>query len=65
MEVHSLYEAYNWGKIEAVRYLLENGADVKTEYDKPDDPASKDATVMIVVADPFAEPRIQFATRPF
>lgn len=38
--------------------VWEQGVDVKTEYDKPEDPASKDATVMITVQDPFAEPRI-------
>jgi thymidylate synthase len=38
--------------------VWQEGVDVKTEYDKPGDPASKDATVMITVDDPFAEPRI-------
>jgi thymidylate synthase len=38
--------------------VWENGVDVKTQYDKPDDKPSKDATVMITVEDPFAEPRI-------
>ncbi|MBN1457857.1 MAG: hypothetical protein JW912_08395 [Sedimentisphaerales bacterium] len=38
--------------------VWENGIDVKTQYDKPDDELSKDATVMITVNDPFAEPRI-------
>ncbi len=45
-----------WEK--AVLAVWEQGIDVKTEYDKPQDPASKDATVMIEVEDPFAEPRI-------
>jgi len=45
-----------WEK--AVLAVWEKGAEVKTEYDKAGDPASKDATVMIVVVDPFAEPRI-------
>lgn len=45
-----------WEK--AVVAVWENGAELKTQYDKPDDPASKDATVMIEVTDPFAEPRI-------
>ena len=45
-----------WEK--AVLAVWEQGVDVKTEYDKPEDPASKDATVMITVQDPFAEPRI-------
>ena len=38
--------------------VWDNGVDVKTQYDKPDDNPSKDATVMITVSDPFAEPRI-------
>ena len=45
-----------WEK--AVLAVWQDGVDVKTEYDRPDDPPSKDATVMITVADPFAEPRI-------
>ena len=38
--------------------LYESGCDVKTEYDKPDDPPSKDATMILVVGDPLAEPMI-------
>jgi thymidylate synthase len=45
-----------WEK--AVLAVWTGGIDVKTQYDKPDDPLSKDATVMITVTDPFAEPRI-------
>ena len=45
-----------WEK--AVISVWENGFDVKTQYDLPDDKPSKDATVMICVEDPFAEPRI-------
>jgi thymidylate synthase len=45
-----------WEK--AVLAVWEQGFDVKTQYDKPEDPASKDATVMITVTNPFAEPRI-------
>jgi len=51
---HCLPEA--WEK--AVLAVWKDGADVRTEYDKPNDPASKDATVTICVAEPFAEPRI-------
>ena len=35
-----------------------SGCDLKTEYDKPDDPSSKDCTMTIVVQDPTAEPLI-------
>ena len=45
-----------WEK--AVLAVWREGAEIRTEYDKPGDPASKDATVMIVVANPFGEPRI-------
>jgi len=45
-----------WEK--AVLAVWDDGLDVRTEYDKPEDPPSKDATVMVCVADPFAEPRI-------
>jgi thymidylate synthase len=38
--------------------LHEQGCNVKTEYDKPDDPPSKDATMILTVRDPLAEPMI-------
>ena len=39
----------------------EKGCDVKTEYDKPNDPPSKDCSMTIVVQDPLAEPMIHKA----
>ncbi len=45
-----------WEK--AVLAVWDNGLEIKTQYDKPDDPPSKDATVMVAVDNPFAEPRI-------
>ena len=42
----------------AVLAVWDNGLEIKTQYDKPTDPPSKDATAMITVSDPFAEPRI-------
>jgi thymidylate synthase len=45
-----------WEK--AVLAVWDNGLNVRTEYDKPDDPPSKDATVIVTITDPFAEPRI-------
>jgi len=45
-----------WEK--AVLAVWDKGLSIKTQYDKPEDPPSKDATAMIVVEDPFAEPRI-------
>ena len=38
--------------------LYESGGDVKTQYDKSDDPPSKDATMVVTVEDPVAEPMI-------
>ncbi|MBN1359431.1 MAG: hypothetical protein JW993_02515 [Sedimentisphaerales bacterium] len=45
-----------WEK--AVLAVWDRGYEVNTQYDKPDDPPSKDATVMITVTNPFNEPRI-------
>lgn len=38
--------------------VYEQGCDVKTEYDKADDPPSKDSSMTIVVRQPLAEPMI-------
>jgi len=38
--------------------LYESGCDMKTQYDKPDDPPSKDATMVLTVHDPLGEPMI-------
>jgi thymidylate synthase len=38
--------------------LHERGCDVKTEYDKPEDPPSKDATMILTITDPLNEPMI-------
>jgi len=51
--------AEGWEK--AVLAVWERGAKIATQYDRPDDPPSRDATVMIAIADPFAEPRIHRA----
>ncbi len=45
-----------WEK--AVLAVWDNGLQIKTEYDKPDEPLSRDATVIVTIAEPFAEPRI-------
>jgi thymidylate synthase len=42
----------------ALLRLSESGCDMKTQYDKPHDPTSKDATMIITVHDPLAEPMI-------
>jgi thymidylate synthase len=41
----------------AIREVWEKGIRIKTEYDRPEDPPSRDATVMIVVNEPFGQPR--------
>jgi thymidylate synthase len=38
--------------------LHQHGCSIKTEYDKPDDPPSKDATMILTVTDPLSEPMI-------
>jgi thymidylate synthase len=38
--------------------LHERGCNLKTEYDKPEDPPSKDATMIITITDPLREPMI-------
>ena len=45
-----------WEK--AVLAVWDDGIEVKTQYDKPEDPPSKDAMVIITISEPFAEPRI-------
>ncbi len=45
-----------WEK--AVLAVWDKGLNIKTQYDKPGDKPSKDATVMVTVTNPFAEPRI-------
>jgi len=48
-----------WEK--AVLACWRNGVAIKTEYDKPGDPPSRDCTMLWTVEDPFAEPRIHRA----
>jgi thymidylate synthase len=41
----------------AIKEVWEKGASIRTEYDRPEDPPSRDATVMITVEKPFGQPR--------
>jgi len=41
----------------AIREVWEKGVSIKTEYDRPEDPPSRDATVIITVEKPFGQPR--------
>jgi len=43
---------------ESLIQLHRNGCNLKTQYDKPDDPPSKDATMVITIAEPLKEPMI-------
>ena len=38
--------------------VYNEGCDIKTEYDKPDDPPSKDCTMTVIIRNPLAEPMI-------
>jgi thymidylate synthase len=42
---------------QAIREVWEKGIRIKTEYDRPGDPPSRDATVCVVVENPFGQPR--------
>lgn len=48
-----------WEK--AVVETWHNGLPIKTEYDKPNDPPSRDCTMIMVASTPMAEPRIHRA----
>ena len=41
----------------AIKEVWEKGVSIRTEYDRPKDPPSKDATVIITVLNPFGQPR--------
>lgn len=51
--------AETWEK--AVIETWNNGIDIKTEYDRPEDPPSKDCTMIMVIHQPLSEPRIHRA----
>jgi thymidylate synthase len=54
VEAGSIARAWELSLIE----LHQKGCNVKTEYDKPEDPPSKDATMLLTVTDPLSEPMI-------
>ena len=57
VEKETLPEAWE----ESVLRTWREGVSVKTEYDKPEDPPSKDVTMIININKPFKEPRIHRA----
>lgn len=56
--VHIIAETLPEGWENAVLRTWESGTEIRTQYDKPDDPPSRDATAVITITDPFREPRI-------
>ena len=54
VEAEGIARAWELSLIE----LHRRGCSIRTEYDKPDDPPSKDATMIITIADPLSEPMI-------
>jgi thymidylate synthase len=54
VEGEGLAETWERSLIEAYR----EGCEIKTEYDKPDDPPSKDCSMTMVIRNPLAEPMI-------
>jgi thymidylate synthase len=54
VEGEGLAEAWERSLVE----VYEKGCEIETEYDKPDDPPSRDCSMTIVVRDPLAEPMI-------
>jgi thymidylate synthase len=41
--------------------VWQNGIAIRTQYDRPNDPPSRDATMIMVIHEPFSEPRIHRA----
>ena len=57
IQAHTLPEGWE----NAVVATWEQGARIPTQYDQPGDPPSRDALLILAVADPLAEPRIHRA----
>ena len=57
VEGRSLPETWEKSLVE----VWEKGIAIKTQYDRPSDPPSRDATMIMVIHEPFAEPRIHRA----
>ena len=53
IEADTIPQAYE----EAIKRVWNEGGEIQTEYDRPDDPPSRDATAIIVVKEPFGQPR--------
>jgi thymidylate synthase len=53
VEADTIPQAYE----QAIQRVWEKGISIRTEYDRPEDPPSRDATVIIMVRKPFGQPR--------
>ncbi len=53
VEADTIPRAYE----QAIKEVWEKGISIRTEYDRPEDPPSRDATVIIMVRNPFGQPR--------
>jgi len=66
--LHIVAENIPLAHYRAMKQVMENGMDIRTQYDKKDsrgiflDPASKDASVLIEVKNPFNQPRYPIAS---
>ena len=59
--IHIIAQTLPAGWEQAVCQCWEQGSEFRTEYDKPGDPASRDAVAMIHILEPFGEPRVHRA----
>jgi len=59
--IHIAEETLPLGWERAVVETWERGARVATQYDRPEDPHSRDASLFLAIRDPFAEPRLHRA----
>jgi thymidylate synthase len=53
VEADTIPRAYE----QAIKQVWERGVSICTEYDRPEDPPSRDATAVIMVREPFGQPR--------
>ncbi len=60
IQAENLPEAFS----KVIKAVWEQGCDVETSFDRPGDPPSKDATVLVTIEDPFVEPRLHILAWP-
>ena len=52
IEANNVAEAW----LKTLKEIIENGDDIKTQYDKEGDPPSKDGTALVKINEPFSNP---------